>query len=134
MHSKQSVRLLDKSSLDDDIENLINLDDSNRKSIHRLSSSGKQTVSQTSDTDSSSGNHKRDEVQEIRNRSRNEDRRVRLWSSVLLLVILTIGSSVSGLTYHFLRKEETKAMNIAVGYQQRRRHGSTSQHSHYFLL
>lgn len=69
--------------------------------------------SETSDTLSAS--EKRDEVQEIRNRSRNEDRRVQLWSSVLLLLILIVGATVSSLTYHFLREEESKALNIAVG-------------------
>lgn len=64
-----------------------------------------------SDTQSSDN---RDEVQEIRNRSRTEDRRVDLWRWTLLFLIMVVGVVITVLTYYFLYQEEMKALNIAV--------------------
>lgn len=68
----------------------------------------------SSETDDSGSEEKRDEVQEIRNRSRQEDRSVYIWRYALLFLILGIGATVSGLTFHFLQEEENKALNLAV--------------------
>ncbi|CAJ1940156.1 unnamed protein product [Cylindrotheca closterium] len=61
----------------------------------------------------SSAHRSRDEVQEVRNASRNEDRSVKLWRLALFLFILATGISVSYLTYHFLLDEEKEEFNIA---------------------
>ena len=94
---------IDSKSIDDDGQ-LVSLDDREK--------SGKYS-SQTSDTESAS-EERRDEVQEIRNRSRYEDRQVQLWRSTLLFIIFVIGGAVAGLTFYVLREEEKKAMTIAV--------------------
>ena len=64
-------------------------------------------------SESQSSEH-RDEVQEIRNRSRVEDRRVDVWRWTLLFLILAIGVAITSLTYYFLQQEEDKALNLAV--------------------
>ena len=65
-------------------------------------------------TVSSQSSDNRDEVQEIRNRSRAEDRRVEAWRWTLLFLILAIGVVITLLTYYFLSQEEERALNIAV--------------------
>ncbi|CAJ1930877.1 unnamed protein product [Cylindrotheca closterium] len=67
-------------------------------------------------TESGSGSQssdKRDEIQEIRNQSRTEDRRVDLWRWTLLFLIMAVGIVITALTYYFLQQEEQKALNIA---------------------
>ncbi|CAJ1936918.1 unnamed protein product, partial [Cylindrotheca closterium] len=61
----------------------------------------------------SQSSDKRDEVQEIRNQSRTEDRRVDLWRWTLLFLIMAVGVVITALTYYFLQQEEQKALNIA---------------------
>ncbi|CAJ1939564.1 unnamed protein product [Cylindrotheca closterium] len=102
--SNESMRHLDNRSLDLDDDDLMGIPGDLGKSKFMSQS--------TSETDESAS-EKRDEVQEIRNRSRKEDRIVRLWRSALLLLILVIGATVSGLTFHFLQEEEHKALNLA---------------------
>ena len=103
MLSKQSVESLD------DLEDPIIPPAGIEASTHPSTS-----MNRSSDTESNSQSERRDEVQEIRNRSRNEDRRVQLTRKALLFLILAIGATVSVLTYHFLLEEEHKAFNIAV--------------------
>lgn len=110
---QESFYHIDSGSIDDDGPLMTEGDDEPSThgdlsvvSINKLSS-------QTSDTESAS-EQRRDEIQDIRNRSRNEDRRVGLWRSVLLVVIQIIGATVAGLTYYVLCEEENKAMTIAV--------------------
>ena len=102
--SNESMHHLDNKSLDLDNEDSLLVPADLAKS---------KFSSHTSESDESAS-EKRDEVQEIRNRSRNEDRSVQLWRSALLFLILVIGATVSGLTFHFLQKEENKAFNLAV--------------------
>ena len=73
--------------------------------------SGGGFTSTTSDSQSSSN---RDEVQEVRNQSRTEDRRVDLWRWTVLFLILVVGVVITVLTYYFLQQEENKALDIAV--------------------
>lgn len=105
------MRDLDSKSID------LDYDEDPLRVPEDLAKSGQQdltirSTSHTSETDASSD--RRDEVQEIRNRSRTEDRRVQLWRVVLLNLIVVIGAAVSGLTFHFLQQEEHKALNVAV--------------------
>ncbi|CAJ1935354.1 unnamed protein product [Cylindrotheca closterium] len=75
---------------------------------------GKSRLSSHNDSETDeSASERRDEVQEIRNRSRHEDRSVQVWRLALLFLILVIGATVSGLTFHFLQQEEKKALNLA---------------------
>lgn len=110
---KHSIDHLDTASLDDSAidsrHQLLTPADLAKESIEPSTRS-----KLSSETDDSASEEKRDEIQEIRNRSRHEDRSVHIWRSALLFLILVIGVTVSGLTFYFLREEENKALNLAV--------------------
>ncbi|CAJ1930865.1 unnamed protein product [Cylindrotheca closterium] len=85
------------------------------KSLDLYDAAGNSVEDFTSSSRSGSdtASNRRDEVQEIRNQSRTEDRRVDLWRWTLLFLILAVGVLITTLTYHFLQFEEQKALNIA---------------------
>ena len=99
---------LDSKSIDDD-DLLIAPNDLEKSTVGTIS---RRNSSQSSGSESASD--RRDEVQEIRNRSRHEDRRIQLWRSVLLFLIVVVGIAVAGVTFYVLREEEKNAMNVAV--------------------
>mmetsp|Transcript_18821 Transcript_18821/g.46629 ORF Transcript_18821/g.46629 Transcript_18821/m.46629 type:complete len:101 (+) Transcript_18821:609-911(+) len=89
----------------------MDIDDKNLAFNDPAEASGGFVSTAVSDSQSSD-NH--DEVQEIRNRSRTEDRRVNLWRWTLLFLILAVGVVITVLTYYFLLQEELRALNIGV--------------------
>jgi class 3 adenylate cyclase len=49
----------------------------------------------------------RDEVKEIQKLAKRETRNIKVWRSIVVLLLLAVGASVSTLTFIFLRDEET---------------------------
>ncbi|CAJ1936599.1 unnamed protein product [Cylindrotheca closterium] len=61
-----------------------------------------------------SNSDSRDEVQEVRQLVQKEENDASHWRYAITLLLVLVASVVSGLTWHFLREEESKAFETAV--------------------
>lgn len=73
----------------------------------------------TSDEVSNSSDTSRDEVNEVRKIVLSDERKIRTWRSVLIVIIVTVGIAVTWMTYTSLAREEKKNFENAVRVSQK---------------